>query len=183
LDFFKKYGGVAQFGYPISNFEDRNGLVVQFFQKSSLEWHPELPPGSQVTVSDLGRQYFDIRGENPGLIDPIRPGNFAPVTILRLHARAFSQHSVTALKGQQTIYIVVQDQNRFPVQDAKVTLTLSTPGGGDVELPVPTATDENGITKISFAFNARTQGLAQVKIHVEYENLQTNTVTSFRLWW
>lgn len=183
LDFFRKYGGVAQFGYPISNFEDRGGLVVQFFQKSSLEWHPELPPGRQVTVSDLGRQYFDVRGENPALLKPIRPDNFAPRTILRLHARAFSQHSVTALEGQQAIYVIVQDQNRFPVQGARVTLTLSTPEGGDVQLPVPNVTDENGITKISFAFHARTQGLALVKIVVDYENLQTNTVTSFRLWW
>ncbi len=183
LDFFKKYGGVAHFGYPISNFEDRSGLMVQFFQKSSLEWHPELPPGRQVTVSNLGRLYFDVRGENPDLTQPIRPDNFAPHTILRLHARAFTQHSVTALKGQQTIFIIVQDQNRFPIQGARVTLTLSTPGGGDVQLPVPNVTDENGITKISFAFSARTQGSAQVKIYVEYENLQTNTGTSFRLWW
>lgn len=183
LDFFKKYGGVAHFGYPISNFEDHGGLIVQFFQKSSLEYHPELPPGRQVTVSNLGRQYFDVRGENPDLLKPLRPDNFAPHTILRLHARAFPRYSVTALKGQQTIYVVVQDQNRFPVQGASVTLTLSTPGGSDVQLPVPDRTDENGITKINFAFNARTQGPAQIKVHVDYENLQTTTVTSFRLWW
>jgi len=183
LEFFKKYGGVAQFGYPISNFEDHNGRVVQFFQIASLEWHPELPPGKQVVVGELGRQYFDIRGENPGLLPPVRPDNFAPRTILRLHARAFPQNSVTALKGEQTIYIIVQDQNMFPVQGARITLSLSTPQGSEIQLPSPAVTDANGITKISFAFNAQTQGLAQVKIHVEYENMDASTITSYRLWW
>jgi len=183
LDFFKKYGGVAQFGYPISNFEDRNGRVVQFFQIASLEWHPELPPGKQVVVSSLGPQYFDVRGENPDLLKPVKPDNFAPHTVIKLHARAFPQTSVTALEGQQTIFVIVQDQNLFPVQGARVTLTLSTPQGGEIQLPSPDVTNENGITKISFAFNAKTQGLAQVKVYAEYQNLDADTITSFRLWW
>lgn len=115
LEFFKKYGGVAQFGYPISNFEDRNGRIVQFFQIASLEWHPELPPGKQVVVSNLGAEYFDVRGENPGLLPPIKLDNFAPRTIIKLHAQAFPQNAVTALQGQQTIYVIVQDQNLFPI--------------------------------------------------------------------
>ena len=183
LDFFKNHGGVAQFGYPISNFEDRNGRVVQFFQIASLEWHPDLPPGNQVVVSDLGRRYFDVRGENPKLKKAVELDNFLPRTILKLHVRAFSQNSVTALKGQQTIYIIVQDQNLLPVQGANVTLKLTTPQGSEIQLPSPAATDENGITKISFAFNAKTQGLAQVKVYVEYQNMDASTITSYRLWW
>ena len=183
LEFFKKHGGVAQFGYPISNFEDRNGRVVQYFQIASLEWHPELPLGKQVIVSDLGRRYFDVRGENPDLLKAVKPANFLPRTILKLHVQAFPQNSVTALKGQQTIFIVVQDQNLFPVQGANVTLKLATPQGSEIQLPSPAVTDENGITKISFAFNAKTQGLAQVKVYVEYQNMGASTITSYRLWW
>jgi hypothetical protein len=183
LEFFRKHGGVAQFGYPISNFEDRNGRVVQYFQIASLEWRPDLPPGKQVVVGNLGPQYFDVRGENPNLLKPVKPDNFAPRTIIKLHAQAFPQNSVTALKGQQTIYIIVQDQNLFPVQGARVSLKLSTPQGGEIQLPSPAATDKNGITQISFAFDAKTQGLAQVKVYVEYQNLDANTITSYRLWW
>ena len=36
LDFYLKHGGVAQFGYPISNFEIQNGWIVQYFHRGCL---------------------------------------------------------------------------------------------------------------------------------------------------
>ena len=70
LEFFDQYGGVAQFGYPISGFEYHENKIVQYFEKARLEWQPWKPEGQRVVVSDLGRMYFDKLGEDPGLISP-----------------------------------------------------------------------------------------------------------------
>jgi hypothetical protein len=60
-DFWRRYGGAAVFGDPISQRADErstNGtgqtVPVQYFTKVRLEYHAELPPGSQVQLSHLG---------------------------------------------------------------------------------------------------------------------------------
>lgn len=68
LDFFNDYGGIAQFGYPISPFEYEGALIVQYFEKARLEWHPFAWDGQTVAVGDLGRAYFDYRGEDIHLL-------------------------------------------------------------------------------------------------------------------
>ena len=60
-DFWRRYGGVAVFGGPISqraSERSTNGtgqkVRVQYFTNVRLEYHAELPPGSQVQLSHLG---------------------------------------------------------------------------------------------------------------------------------
>jgi hypothetical protein len=62
-DFWRRYGGVAVFGAPISQrlYErSTNGtgqrVPVQYFTNVRLEYHAELPPGSQVQLSNLGER-------------------------------------------------------------------------------------------------------------------------------
>jgi hypothetical protein len=62
-DFWRRYGGVAVFGNPISQrvYErSTNGtgqkVPVQYFTNVRLEYHAELPPGSQVQLSNLGER-------------------------------------------------------------------------------------------------------------------------------
>lgn len=55
LDYWRKTGGVAQFGFPISepytgvNRTDGKTYVQQFFERTRMEWHPELK-GTQYEV-------------------------------------------------------------------------------------------------------------------------------------
>jgi lipoprotein-anchoring transpeptidase ErfK/SrfK len=40
-DYWETYGGLAVFGYPISEEFTENGQVVQYFERARFEWHPE----------------------------------------------------------------------------------------------------------------------------------------------
>jgi hypothetical protein len=58
LTFFNTTGGVARHGYPITeSFADpQSGLLVQYFQKSRMEWHPGNPDPYKVLLGLLGEQ-------------------------------------------------------------------------------------------------------------------------------
>ena len=50
-DFFETYGGLDAFGFPRTEPVLENGLLVQYFQRARMEWHPEV---NQVQLSLLG---------------------------------------------------------------------------------------------------------------------------------
>ena len=52
--YWESHGGLAIFGYPTSEPFEQGGLLVQYFERSRFELHPDLPPGSQVLLSRLG---------------------------------------------------------------------------------------------------------------------------------
>ncbi len=181
LDFFNKYGGVLQFGYPVSNFESREGLIVQYFERTRFEWHPELPAGQLVTLTNLGEDFFKVIGEEPQLLLPNIDDNI-PQPVIQLNVRAFAGHAVMPLRGEQTLYVVVQDQNLRPVPNAQVTILSQLPSGKQIFIDMP-LTDENGITSVSFLVNAQTQGIAEVLVSAQYGDFFEQTFTSFRIWW
>jgi hypothetical protein len=181
LDFFDANGGEAVFGWPISNFEDHNGRIEQYFKNARFEWHPEFPPGERVVLGDLGSEYFYIIKENPARLRPLEGSNI-PYVVLSLRSRAFSQRPVTRLDDDQTIFVIVQDQNGTPVQGAVVFVTVRIPSG-DVGRYILPATNSHGIASISFNFHSRSAGQAQVSVSVNYQNLSQETTTSFQVWW
>jgi hypothetical protein len=183
LDFFDKNGGAAQFGYPISNFEIHDGRIVQYFQRARLEWHPELPTGQRVVLGDLGRIYFDTQHENPARLLPAPIQDNRLLEVLSLQTHAFPKKAVLPLSGQQTFFIIVQDQNLQPVSDAQVKLVITLPSGEEQRITVPTLTDKDGIATIDFNSKSRSPGIAKIKVEVSYDNLETETTTSYRIWW
>jgi LPXTG-site transpeptidase (sortase) family protein len=64
LQFWQQHGGLAVFGYPISEAfvelheQDGQTYVMQYFERARFEWHPAQPPGSRVQPSHLGRAYL-----------------------------------------------------------------------------------------------------------------------------
>lgn len=58
LQYYDSHGGLDVFGYPISEMVNVNGRVVQYFQRGKMEWHPENPPSSQVTLGALDNEYI-----------------------------------------------------------------------------------------------------------------------------
>src|SRR5437588_7343141 len=60
LDYWTRHGGLAQFGYPISNEmaekSDTDGktYTVQYFERAVFEYHPENHPPYDVLLSLLG---------------------------------------------------------------------------------------------------------------------------------
>lgn len=63
---FKKYwddhNGLNTFGFPISEELTENGVVVQYFERGRLEYHPELPEGKRITLGRLGEELLEARG-------------------------------------------------------------------------------------------------------------------------
>lgn len=178
LDFFKAYGGIAQFGYPISDLEYHEGRLVQWFQRASFEWHPELAPGSRVVLADLGQRYFDIRHEDPVRLRP----SFAIRTILNLQARAFPETAVMASGGRQSIFIILQDQNLLAVPDATIILTVKYPSGTEASY-LAGPTDSYGITKVQFQVTEQVKGTVEVSVKASFDSLEQDTRTSFRIWY
>lgn len=62
-EFFTTHGGLAVFGYPITDAFIKDGRLIQYFQRARLELHPENPAEFQVQLSLLG-----------DLLDYDRPG-------------------------------------------------------------------------------------------------------------
>jgi hypothetical protein len=181
LDFFDNHGGIKQFGYPISDIELRSERMVQCFQMACYEWHPELPSGQKVTLMDLGRMYFEARKENPRELLPDSE-NYIPKTILNLKVRAFPEKAVISRDNEQTIHVIVQDQNLLPISNAQVVLTVQ-PKKGEEETYVMPATDGNGITSLSFKIQQNGFGIVKVTVSVSYDIFEQQTRTSYRLWW
>jgi hypothetical protein len=183
LDYFNSHGGLAVFGYPISNFEVHENLIVQYFQKARFEWHPERDPGKRVTLSRLGEKYFYLIGEDSRLIKP-PPRDNAPYAILSINSRAFPESAIVPPGGSQIIYIIVQDQNYQPVEGAKASIIVKLPSGRILQQIIPGSTDTNGILKFPFSYLDEIPGKAIIEVNVIYPNLPDNTTyTSFTIWW
>ena len=66
--FWERNGGLATFGYPISepfdevNAQDGRTYLVQYFERARFEYHPESPQRYQVQLGHLGRQLLAERG-------------------------------------------------------------------------------------------------------------------------
>jgi len=181
LDFFQDHGGVSQFGYPISNFETREGMIVQYFQRARFEWHPELPSGNRVMISNLGYEYFKKNDENPELLLP-NLGDNLPQSILALRVHTFPVYAVVPRIGTQTIYVVVQDQNHRPISGVKVNMFVTLPSG-NTQFHDMAVTNNDGIAKITFDIISQSTGLAEVSVNAIYENITEQTISSFRIWW
>lgn len=182
LEFFDKYGGVAQFGYPISGFEYHENKLVQYFEKTRLEWQPWRAEDQRVVISDLGRVYFDKLGEDPALLAPVSPMNNAPRVITDLRVRAFVWKAVTLATDNQLFFIIVQDQNMQPVPDANCTAVVNWPSG--IKDSTIIRTNTNGVGIISLAFNDQPYGsLIYTDLSCTYNELVGTTTTSFRIWY
>jgi hypothetical protein len=181
LDFYKANGGPAQFGEPISPFESHEGGIIQYFEGARFEWTPNSSSGQQVTISDLGRIYFEQLGEDPAHLKPVQPLDATINPVLSLKARAFVLKSVTLPSDSQTVYIIVQNQTSQAVSGATGKAILRLPDGKNEEFVFTTNT--SGIAQISFNFRDQMSGeLVPIEITVAYQGLIGNTRTSFRIW-
>ncbi len=182
LEFFDQYGGVAQFGYPISGFEYHENKLVQYFEKARFEWHPWKLEGQRVALSDLGRVYFDKLGEDPALLAPASPLNNAPIIVTALQVRAFAWKAVTLASDNQLFFVIVQDQNGAPVANANCMAIVHWPNG--VSDSTVIATNATGIGIISLQFENQPYGsLIYVDVNCSLNSLSGSTTTSFRIWY
>ena len=116
LVYFDHNGGLDTFGYPISELVIENGLITQYFQRSRMEWHPEL--GGIVLLGLLGEEYLDRYRPAPGILEPKSPPSIS------LSVQASVKYPTTGRGGVQTLYVYVRDANNRPVAGTEVAFTL-----------------------------------------------------------
>ena len=185
LTFFNQHGGQARFGNPISGSEFQpDGRLVQYFERARFEWHPELAPGENVLLADLGGTYFNAH-EDATWLNSSLPLDNIPVLIkppLSLQTLAFVSRSVTLPDDTQKVFVIVQDQTLSPVPGANGSVTVHLSTGQ--ELVYPVATDDNGIGLVpSISFSGQLPGsLVTVDVSMSYQGLTANTTTSFLIW-
>jgi hypothetical protein len=181
LEFFESNGGVERFRVPISPFEFRNNQIVQYFENARFEWRPGLAEDQRIGLTDLGRMYFDQLGEDPAFLKPAQQ-DARPNLVLKLQVRAFPEKAVTTSNDQQTIYVLVQDQNLQPVTGASGVATIRLASGETLRQAFEI--NNRGVGILSFAFTNQPNGkLVNVDISVTYNNLGGKTTTSFRIWY
>lgn len=181
LEFFEKNGGETVFGYPISGFEFLNERIVQHFQNARFEWYPDNAEGSKVVLADLGRAYFSRAGEDPSRLAPVSAAPDQIIEVLSLQSRAFSWKAVTQPNDVQTVYVIVQDQNLMPVEDAIAVVTIYFIN--DSPRSVNLRTNQYGVVIIPFEIINQPPGsLVMVYAQVYYQGLSSSALTSFRIW-
>lgn len=183
LEFFTKHGGEAVFGYPLSNMESYQGRFVQWFQYARLEWHPELPKGKKVVLTDLGLRYFNFQDEDRTHLLP-ETGNNRPQTILWLEVDAFTSQAVTTMQGVQELDVIVRDQNNTPVNNAAAVVTLRLPSGQVQEYKSTTLSNNLGVVHFSLPFTSDQIGQAVIDVHItHFTGLEGDAQTAFRIWY
>ena len=181
LDFYRANGAGTQFGNPISPFEYRENLIVQYFEKARFEWRADRPEGQRVVITDLGRTYFDLIGEDPAQLKSVKPLDATINPVMALKVRAYVLRSVMLSSGQQTVYAVVQSQNSQAVEYAAGKATIHWPDGRTEDYYFNTNTA--GVGSFTIKFDDQKAGeLVPIDILVTYQGLVGMTSTSFRIW-
>jgi len=181
LDFFNSHGGLDLFGYPISEFSLQDDRIVQYFQRFRLDWHPEAAAPNQVRVAPLGREHFDETGYSQDLLRPASRGADGDYRVTQLQTSTSVMYPVLPQAGQQGIYIVVRDQNLFPVPSAAVMLVAHLPDGDRYNL-MP-ATDSQGLSRLTLTVDNAPRGTKiNLEIWVFYKQLQAVARDSFLVW-
>lgn len=83
--YWEQRGGLALFGYPISEEFEEGGHVVQYFERARFEWHPEhRGTVYEVLLGHLGRAAASAHGVDTAAVAqrPDAP-NYAPETDAR----------------------------------------------------------------------------------------------------
>jgi hypothetical protein len=69
LEYFKSHGGLAIFGYPLTEPYYEDGILIQYFQNARMEWHINADGSYSVQLGHLGEE---LNYSTPGIAEPAR---------------------------------------------------------------------------------------------------------------
>jgi uncharacterized protein with LGFP repeats len=78
--YWQKYGGLATFGYPITEEMQENGVTVQYFERARFEWHPGAAPTRYDVLLGLLGNFIAAGRMNEAPFTPIQAGSDANCT-------------------------------------------------------------------------------------------------------
>jgi hypothetical protein len=179
LRFYDQHDGEFYFGEPISSLEKLStGRLVQYFERARLEWWPEYPLNARVVLTNLGYMY---RGTVPN--PPSDPPTTGPKPF-KVVLHAFPARPYVSANSQQTINIIVSNQNGVAQEGALVKLVVHTPDGQNISHRLP-ETNQQGLSQVILAVGPYKPGqIITIDVSVEVQNGgQAATTTYFRIWW
>ena len=196
--FFDFNGGLEVFGYPITELMVENGVIVQYFQKAKMEWHPEKPNDERVQLANLGEMYFQHARLNPALLSRVPPATVSsqgptpqptaaawppfrrPVTQMTVYVSLRS--AIVGTKGSQTVSVYVADQDGEPIAGATVLCTVRYPREDRV-LAMP-VTDTDGRSYLTFQLANPPPGyIVFVEVTATYGQAKAGGRAAFLTWW
>jgi hypothetical protein len=158
LLYFDERGGADFFGYPISEAAELNGRTVQYFERARMDLYPDRPPGERVQLGELGESHFvfarldpDLRRGVSAIPELATDTPSAPVARpaeLRVEASVNDPYA----SKQQTLHVLVMDENDGIVQGAEVAFEVEYPNE-QKRYGMP-ATNERGSTSLSFLLDS-----------------------------
>jgi hypothetical protein len=187
LDFFNENGGIDIFGYPITEMHFEDGQIVQYFQRLKLQWQP-TDSTNAVVIGNLGEVYVNMyRHRMPA--EAFTGGSNIISTehiVTGLRAVVSLRYSVMSTQRNQTVTVLVTDNNNNPVQNAQVSISFIDKSA-NVTLPGSTqtlTTDKQGFANISLPVNQGRSGTnIVVRAVVTYGKWTTTAQNVFLLWW
>ncbi len=149
LKFYDKYNGKVYFGEPITNLEERDGGYVQYFENARLEFRANALNGERIKITDLGRiAYIKYVGKIP---PDSKSRNIigSSENHYGIHMHAFVAKSMAPVGAEQTVVVVVHDNQSNAIVGARVSIVLEYPSGRKEALSSGVV-DADGIFKASF---------------------------------
>jgi hypothetical protein len=196
--FFDFNGGLDIFGYPITELMVENGLIVQYFQKAKMEWHPERPNEERVQLASLGETYFRAAGLNLALLgraEPIQaeeaaqtpdliPTVWSPLRrqVKQLIVYTSLRKTIVSTHGDQSVSVYAADQDGQAISGATVMCTVRYPYEDRV-LAMP-VTDTNGRSYLTFQLANPPPGyIVFVEVMATYGQARAGGRAAFLTWW
>ena len=174
LTFYENNGGPGTFGYPISEFKIEDGRMVQYFQWFRLDWFPddELKP---IRPGPIGSLHLSQMNPDTFKLDIEETSEVEELVVV-----SSVKEASLAPSGEQTVYLLVRDQDQRSIVGASATLIAHFPEG-DRMLVMP-LTDEGGRSQVSFSFENQAEGhTISLDITVVYKGLKKQARESFMI--
>jgi len=174
LAYYEKNGGPDTFGYPITEFKLEEDRMVQYFQWFRLDWYPdekEYP----VRPGPIGVMHLSES-------DPadFKPDHEETSEVEELFVVSSVEMASMNISGEQTVYLLVKDQDQKSISGAAATLIAHFPDG-DRMIIMP-LTDENGRSQVSFRFENQPAGhTISLEITVVYKGRTKQARESFMI--
>jgi hypothetical protein len=174
LDFLESHGGPEVLGYPISEYEESQGAIIQYLQRVRLDWSPRTGVRGEVHLGPLGSMHFAETRFERALLDPVLPSSLAQYRVLSLKLLPSVRRPVIRPGELQSVALVVRDQNGFALNGAAITLVVRS-SDQERTLVMP-LTDVEGITRLDLEIGSRLSGeTVRLEFQVVFEDLRAIT--------
>lgn len=177
IPFYDEHGGQHFFGAPISEARTENGALIQDFECVRLIRN--ALGGYELGM--LGSAYVDVHPPPSGATVMAAPRcNVIDDSGVRSYISV--QYPTVEQGGQQTIFLVVQDDNGNPIANAQsLAVLLYDDASAEVELP---PTDAQGIASATFIAPPASPGArVVVELYVLVGNTFLTVETTYIQWW